>query len=283
MRRAKLGAALCALAVVGGSALSALAQTAPAPQPAASALPIIGRTHSRGLCTTLRDNVAPMVLGMMKSDELVGAGHRALMKAGDDQRIAGRSGPRAALDLDEVYLRRTADAMAHNLGVIDKLLADEKRFPKRPPATDDERIAQQIKTQLQAVAAQQRAALNTLANALDQEDLGRMQNDFPTGLSAINSGPSSGSGALVNGTRGPDVDGSFIGVSGLIMPQKMTPPPAARGISSTRGNTVWDRLASAVEMHQAAISGAEQQLTPTIVALSVACRDELSPSPSPKP
>jgi hypothetical protein len=280
LHRAKLGAALCALAVVGGSGLSAFAQSAPAPQPAASTLPIIGGTHARGLCTTVRDSVAPMVLGMMKSDELVGASHRALLKTADDS----RTGSRAAVDLDQVYLRHAADAMAHNLGVIDKLLADEKRFPKKPPATDDERIAQQLKAQLQAVAERQRAALNTIANALDTEDLGRMQNDFPVGLQAITGDASPPKGALVNGERGPDVDGSFIGVSGLIMPQKETMPPLARGTSKTLGHTVWDRLAAGVELHQTAIAGAEQKLTPTVVAISVACRAELSsPSPSPKP
>ncbi len=228
----------------------------------------------------MRDSVAPMVLGMMKSDELVGASHRALLKTGDD----ARSGSRAAMDMDQVYLRHAVDAMVHNLHVIDKLLADEKRFPKKA-TTDDERIAQQLKGQIQAVEEQQRAALNTIANALDAEDLGRMQNDLPGGLAAITSGDvSPPKGALVNGTRGPDADGSFIGVSGLIMPQKMTPPPAARGNAKTLGHTVWDRLAAGVEMHQTAIAGAEQKLTPTVVAISVACRAELSsPSPSPQP
>jgi hypothetical protein len=246
-----------------------------AQSPAPSTLPEIGRTHSRGLCTTVRDSVAPMVLGLMKSDELVGAGHRALLKAGDDQ----RTGSRPALDLDQVYLRRTTDAMAHNLGVIDKLLADEKRFPKKA-STDDERIAQQLKSQLAAVAERQRAALNTLANALDAEDLGRVQNDFPGGIAAITKG-NQPPGTVVNGDRGPDVDGSFIGVSGLVMPQKSTPDPRARGTSNTKGHSVWDRLATSLEMQQGAIAGAEQRLTPTVVAISVACRAELAP-PSPQ-
>ncbi|HEV3139637.1 MAG TPA: hypothetical protein VGY57_03930, partial [Vicinamibacterales bacterium] len=180
------------------------------------------------------------------------------------------------------------DAMVHNLGVIDKLLADEKRFPKKAPATDDERIAQQLKAQIQAVEERQRAALNTIANALDAEDLGRMQNDFPGGISAITTDPRRPKG-LVNPERGPDSEGSFIGVAGLIMPQMSSPPmgtapPAATHRNSgTMGHTVWDRLAAGLEMHQTAIAGAEQRLTPTIVAISVACRAELSPSPSPTP
>ncbi|HEV3090295.1 MAG TPA: hypothetical protein VGX91_02510, partial [Candidatus Cybelea sp.] len=233
------------------------------------------------LCTTVRDSVAPMVLGLIKSDELVGAGHRALLKTSADL----RSGSRAAVDLDQVYMRHAVDAMAHNLGVIDKILADEKRFPKKTPVTDDERTAQQMKAQIQAVAMRQRAALNTIANALDAEDLGRMQNDFPNGMSAINTDPRPPKG-VVNPPRGPDSEGSFIGVAGLIMPQASMPPtgtaaPLPRGNTGTIGHTVWDRLAAAVEMHQTAIAGAEQQLTPTIVAISVACRSELSPSAAP--
>ena len=37
--------------------------TAQAPAPAPTMLPEIGRTRARGLCTTVRDNVAPAVLG----------------------------------------------------------------------------------------------------------------------------------------------------------------------------------------------------------------------------
>ncbi len=234
----------------------------------------------------MRDSVAPIVLGLMKSDELVGAGHRGLLKTGDDQ----RTGFRAAIDLDQVYLRHTADAMVHNLGIIDKLLADERRFPKQA-STDDERLAQDLKSLIAAVADRQRAALNTLANALDAEDLGRMQNEFPDAVNAINGsggggagpGPGAQKGMLVNGPRGTDVDGSFIGVSGLIMPQRSTPDPRARGTSNTRGHTVWDRVATALETQQSVIAGAEQRLTPTVVALSVACRDELSPAPKATP
>lgn len=278
MRRATLGTALLAFALVWTVSAAAPAQTAPAPQAAATTLPEIGRTHSRGLCTTVRDSVAPIVLGLMKSDELVGAGRRAFLKMGNDQ----RTGSREAIDLDQVYARHAVDAMVHNLAVVDKLLADAKRFPKTA-ATDDEHIAQDLKAQIQAVAERQRAALNTIANALDAEDLGRMQNDLPGGIASSTKPASVPAGALVNGARGPDVDGSFIGVSGLIMPQNSTPPPLARGTSNTMGHTVWDRLASAMELHQTAIAGAEQRLTPTVVAISIACRAELSPVPTATP
>ena len=79
-------AARTLLAVLGmvaiGAATPVAAQTAP---PSPLPLPEIGRTHSKGLCTTVRDRVAPAVLGLMKTDELIGAGHRALIKSGKDE------------------------------------------------------------------------------------------------------------------------------------------------------------------------------------------------------
>ena len=270
---------MCALAVISGA--TAFAQTVPAPSPAATTLPEIGRTRSRGLCTTVRDSVAPIVLGLIKSDELVGAGHRAFLKMSDDTR---RSGPEA-MDLDQLYLRKVADAMAHNLVVIDKLLADEKRFAKKP-ATDDERIAQQLKEQIAAAAAQQRKALDLMNGALETEALGRMQNDVAGGaLATSGQGDTPPKGALLPNPRGTDPAGSFIGVAGISLPSN-TPTLDTRtlGKSKVAGHTIWDSLASAVAVQQHAIAAAEQQLSPTVVAISIACREELaSPQPQPLP
>jgi hypothetical protein len=271
-------------------ALCALALTAqvPAPAPGPSTLPEIGRVHSKGLCTTVRDSVAPMVLGLMKSDELVGGGHRAFLKMADDTRT-DPTGLGLAVQVDQIYLRKTADAMAHNLRIIDKLLADEKQFPKKA-TTDDDRIAQLLKEQIAAVAAQQRKTLDVVNGALDTEDLGRMQNDFGSGSTVMGSvAPVSGEtpkGAMIAPSRGADASGSFIGVAGLSLPEKGTTTidPRTLATGKTSGHTAWDRLARAVEVQQSAIAGAEQRLSPTVVAISIACREELaSPAPSPRP
>ena len=118
--------------------------TAQAPVP--TTLPEIGRTHSKGFCTTVRDKVAPAVLGLMKTDELIGAGHRALVKMAADSalpKMSDGSEP-PALELDKVYARNVVARMAHNLGVIKKMLSDDKRFPKKP-LTDDDRLALLLK------------------------------------------------------------------------------------------------------------------------------------------
>ena len=86
------------------------------------------------MCTTLRAAIAPTVAGLMKNDEIIGAGHRAFAKMSHD--TAGSSS--AAIDIDKLYLQQIETRLVHNLGVIDTILSDPKRFPAAP-RSDDER------------------------------------------------------------------------------------------------------------------------------------------------
>src|ERR1035438_5546499 len=72
----------------------------PATPTPAPVLPEIGRVRSNAVCTTLRQNIAPTIAGLMKNDEIIGAGHRAFAKMANDQ--SGTSG--AAIDIDKLYL-----------------------------------------------------------------------------------------------------------------------------------------------------------------------------------
>ena len=103
------------------------------------------------------------------------------------------------MELDQLYLRKVTDAMAHNLVVINKLLGDEKRFPKKA-VTDDDRIAQLLKEQIAAAATQQRKTLDLLNGALETEALGRMQNDLPAEVVSSDVTPK---GALLPNPRAP--------------------------------------------------------------------------------
>jgi hypothetical protein len=187
--------------------------------------------------------------------------------------------------MDQLYLRKAVDAMAHNLVIIDKLLADDKQFPKKA-TTDDDRVAQLLKEQIGAVAAQQRKTLDVMNGALETEALVRMQNDFGGGSTVMGAtaGVGAPKGSLSSPERGADSSGSFVGVAGLSMPQNGTTTIDPRTVATgkTAGHSVWDRLARTVEVQQSAIAGAEQRLSPTVVAISIACREELS-SPAPRP
>ncbi|MDQ6944136.1 MAG: hypothetical protein M3169_16685 [Candidatus Eremiobacteraeota bacterium] len=253
-------------AALRGVTLLALCMlTAQAPAPGPTTLPEIGRTHSKGFCSTVRDNVAPSVLGLMKTDELIGASHRALLKMAHD------NGSPRELELDQVYAGKVVLSMAHNLGVIKKLLADEKRFPKTP-ATDDDRFALLLKAQLQAAAAKQNIALNHVNGILEAKAMGQMRSDISTQAAS--------SVAIENKPHTEPGEDRFLGASSL--------PGSGPGgmfdhgmpLASTPGNTIWDKLAADVEVQQTRIAAAERTLTPTVVAAAAACRGE-APLPAP--
>ena len=252
----KFGAVLAALCVL----------TAQAPAPAPTTLPEIGRTHSKGFCATVRDNVAHSVLGLMKTDELIGASHRALLKMAHDN-----STSKDAFELDQVYAGKVVRAMAHNLGVITKMLADEKRFPKTA-VTDDDRLALLLKAQLQAAADRQNVALNHVNGILEGKMMGQMRADLPVEMQRSVSAPGSK-------VTSPDSD-MFLGPSAL--PGSGPGGLFDRGapLAKTPGNSIWDKLALDVEVQQSRIAAAEQTLTPTVVAAAAACRaDAASPAP----
>jgi hypothetical protein len=244
---------------------------------------VIGHTHTKGLCTAVRDRIAPAVLGLMKTDELIGAGHRALIKSGKDEIQppvpSGVDGmPKAALDLDTAYLERVVQAMAHNLRLIERVLDDPKAFPKNA-ATDDDRYALLLKAQIQAAADRQNDTLNRINGVLESQGMNSMRQDVSIAMQSA-TGPvnskRAGSGGGGTGFFGP---ASFpgpgpTGLNGI----SAVPPP------NTAGHTIWDELAGDLVIEQTRIAHAEQTLTPTVVAISARCRDELaSPAPSPTP
>jgi hypothetical protein len=262
MRRFAAAAALCVLT---------------AQSPAPSTLPEIGRTHSKGFCSTVRDNVAPSLLGLMKTDELIGASHRATLKMAHDQ----TSGSTEAQDIDRLYLGKVVSAMAHNLGVIKKVLADEKRFPKTP-LSDDDRFALLLKAQLQATAERQNVALNHLNGILETTAMGQMRGDVSTQMNnAVGQSP-----AGPRGTPKPPASTAdqFLGVSSLpgSGPGGMFEHPGP-ALTNVAGQTIWDKLTADIEVQQARIAGAEQTLTPTVIAASLACQAPAAPAPAASP
>jgi len=256
----------------------AILLTAQVPAPSSTALPEIGRTRAKGFCTTVRDNVAPAVLGLMKTDDLVGAGHRGALKTADDS----RSSTNSALDLDYLYLRAVATRMSHNLDVIKKMLADEKRFPKNP-VTEDDKFALVMKAQLQAAADRQAVALNHISGIVETIAIGTSLKDVDANMSASVNG--TGPSSKTPSSGAPSTADQFLGAASL--------PGSGPGAMFQRSNvtpsnnprqTIWDKLAQDIEIQQRSIAGAEQVLTPTVVAAAAACRDDgATPAPAKSP
>jgi hypothetical protein len=244
----------------------------PSPSPPAN-LPEIGRVHSNTLCTALRVRIAPTVVGLMKNDEIISAGHRAFAKMGRD--TADNSS--GSIEIDKLYLEQVETRLVHNLKVVDMLLADAKLFPANA-TTDDERDATLMKAQLLAVADSQRKALDLVSGTLETESLGQMQHDINNQMASA-TGPNTG--PLPAPTADP---ASFIGTAGLpdTSPQAGLPTRSSM-LSTVGGHTVYDGLAAVLENEQGTIAQRERVATSSVIAAVNDCRAVASPVPSPAP
>ena len=242
------------------------------PTPSPAALPEIGRVRSNALCTTLRQNIAPTILGLMKNDEIIGAGHRAFNKMARDS--AGTSG--ASIDIDKLYLEQVETRLVHNLGVIDRMLGDAKRFPATP-ITDDDHAANAMKSQLLAVAEQQRKALDLVSGTLETESLGQMQHE----LNGQMQGATGQAAPPAPATPDPI---TFIGSAGLpdYSPVPGLPTTSSK-MSTLGGHTVYDVIAASLENTQGTIAQREGIATSAVLSAVSECRAAASPAPAVSP
>jgi hypothetical protein len=254
-----------ALFLAAVTPLVVAASPTPVPTP-----PEIGRVRANALCSTLRTAIGPSVMGLMKNDDLIGAGHRAFAKMGADS--AGTSG--AAIDIDKLYLEQVETRLVHNLKVIDTLLSDRTHFPANPK-TDDERTAVALRDNLAAVADAQRKALDLVSGTLETESLGQMQHEFNDQMTSA-TGPASPLPAAT------DAPASFIGSAGL--PDTADAPglpTTSDKTSSLMGHTIYDQINRALEVTQAAIARRERAATPAVVTAASSCSARAQPAPSP--
>ena len=165
-----------ALAVAALLAVEALPSAAPQPTP----LETIGHVRTTLLCAALKNKLFPAVTGLRTNDNVIDQGRILLWKMANDsetgssQKARASSGgrwistsqPNRALLNDNAQLGQLVHAIAQNLDLIDKLLADPQRFPPKPSAGDVQLFAQ-AKVHLDAVVDEQRVALNILSGTYE--------------------------------------------------------------------------------------------------------------------
>jgi hypothetical protein len=103
--------------------------------------PTIIRVQSSGLCTTLRENVGPVLIGLIKNDQILGKARHAVALRQERASTTRSRAWRNSLSKNSV------SAIVHNLAVTDRLLENPKRFAA--PATSNDRLeAASLKQQL---------------------------------------------------------------------------------------------------------------------------------------
>ena len=241
-----------------GRGIAALADDASSP------LPVIGATHSRAFCTSVRESVAPALFGLMRLDDQIAASRATLLRvAGRPQDAAAARQPESNHDADLARVRLSAAAlrMARDLAVVQRVLDDPRRFPAG--TSDDQQRAQALRRRLEAVAARQAEALDLINGIVETELEGQMRTEFDTKLGAAVGKPGSTGGGF----------GAPLAGSGLQMkePIPLLDRRALLTGSALPGHTSYDAVAAAVGDHQAVIAKAEDVLSPLVVAAAREC------------
>jgi hypothetical protein len=236
-----------------------LAQTVPpatAPQSSPGLKTIID-VKSRTLCTALRENVSTSLVGLMKNDRVIDLGSRVFRKMGADQVKKSK-----ALQMDALANENVVGAMVHNLAEIDRLLDDPARFPLNPK-TDDERSADRMKAELQAIEDRQKLQLNVINGTIQTDDLSTMEHEFPAFSPVVQPA----------GTSVSTPPPTTIADAGLPSSPDVPAGTQARTLAakSLLGNSLYGRIADAMNAEQARTASLENVAAVTIESVAEKC------------
>jgi hypothetical protein len=145
--------------------------------PASSPLKQIAHTRSSPFCTAMRENVGVAIAGVLIDDQVIEQSKPALLMFGREF-VMNHARSNWA-EFDRIRLENIAGFLAKNLAIIDKVLSDP-RFASNPQTADDTALAD-MKVRLQAVADEQKEALNLVSGVAETYSLGEL-NSRPSQL-----------------------------------------------------------------------------------------------------
>lgn len=162
----------------------------PSPQPT---LKTIVTVHSSQFCTVLGQVVRPALAGLIGNDRLIergraafaDAGYRATHGAIDSPSVAGVIGPpetsQSAGDamMVENRQRQLAKSLEDNIASVETMLSDKKRL-STVTASDDSANLLAIESQLNAIVAEQRVAVNLISGQVENSELVSLYNRDPS-------------------------------------------------------------------------------------------------------
>lgn len=172
------------------SFLVAAVVATPSPQPT---LKTIITVHSSQFCTALGQLARPALAGLIGNDRLIergrvafaDAGFRATHGAVDSPSVAGVIGPPATTQssgdamMVENRQRQLAKTLEDDIETVEAILSDKKRFPTAL-ANDETAKLSLIESQLNAIAAGQRMAVNLISGQVEGSELATLYNRDPS-------------------------------------------------------------------------------------------------------
>ncbi|HTV94229.1 MAG TPA: hypothetical protein VMG98_16120 [Verrucomicrobiae bacterium] len=260
------------------------------PLPSAPPLKTIVTVKSSPLCQALTSTAFDAISGLQSNDRIVEATKPVLVdfgKAWVDNSVAGHqfdqmqihqnlapadvhNDQNPALILPARKLARLAEAIVHNLQVIDALLADPRLTPV-------------LKSQLQAVADQQRHTLNVIYGLADTFELQDLIAHGDNTQGVLNVGFQNKSGGHQLASSFNDQDVSFQDVvsgpqravalfSGTRDPTVDTDPAISQKATGELANNPIFRFYQGIQQNQLATAHAEDQLDQTVLQMVNECK-----------
>jgi hypothetical protein len=249
--------------------LALTGQTPARPSPQPSPLKQIIDVKSRSLCTALRDNVAVSLAGLISNDSNIDIGRKAMMKMGGDEVKGSTAGK-----MDALVGENVVGSIVHNLVLIDQKLNDPERFPANPK-TDDDRLALQVKAQLQAIEDAQKLQLNVLNGTVETVNMNGMRHDMPANQVVVSGSGGGGKTPEAPLTTTPAPDS--IAAAG-VAPDKNTTETRTLVAGGIIGTTYYGSLAGAMMGEQQHTLALENAATATIRQVAAECSGA-TPSP----
>jgi len=143
----------------------------PVPMPVATPLVEIGHVVATPFCTMLRDKARPAIAGLMLNDDLTDYVGPVIARYYRDA-YADRS---PAADFDIVRMRDVASRMAHNLSVVDVLIAAIPTPDPDAAPTNASRQTEELRAKLLAVRTAQNEEINVVSGLAETEAMAEFQ------------------------------------------------------------------------------------------------------------
>lgn len=238
--------------------LAVVLQSSPAPK-------TIVTVRSTPFCTALREEVAPVLRGLMRNDALIALGRSADLKMNQETTYGGylessynqQGAAHVVLSpgLSGLFVERQrnlATALERNVETLEAILADKRRFPENL-AVEEQMTLASITSQLRVVVGDQRVAINIISGEAETEALDQL----------FSAGPSTGSASL--GDQSP-LEAQEAAHDPSIRVQALSYP----GYQSF-GDSVYAKLAHAIGLDEKAIADSEIVVAETVLANAPAC------------
>jgi hypothetical protein len=138
----------------------------PLPQPSAPALPVIGTTRSKPVCTAIRRAIAPAVAASLKNDKTYGA-----IRAQIFDYVVKDSNE--AKDLHLMQMDRQVDAMVKNVDTLEQAIKSPALDIPPTAKPEDAKMLRDLRSTLSNVLVAQKLQLNTMSGFVETERMRR--------------------------------------------------------------------------------------------------------------